>query len=285
MAFSIISTTINILLSLFSYIQISPDGIEHKYSPYRHIRCKWSDIDILGKYLFYRDVLYLNSFEVLGMSLSLKSPFRFLHPKQEFIMLTGYNGWPDGQLANDLRQYAPRLFENQPILPQETPPENKEVQKDVQARETPAMSHEVRLLAAISHASILFHGVGLFVPIGVYLTQKNKSSYLSFQSLQAIIWQIVSMGFSLFMSVCLAGLVIIPVFWNAMSQNEEIMGFSVWLLLAAIIGVFMVTIGSLVFVTYGIIGAVMTYQGNDFRYVFIGNRIDKSKGVQPTNRA
>ena len=77
---------------------------------------------------------------------------------------------------SDLKQYAPKLFENQPI-PQETQPEKKEAQNEVQAVETPLISQEVRLLAAISHASVLFPNIGLFVPIGIYLTQKKKPSY------------------------------------------------------------------------------------------------------------
>jgi hypothetical protein len=144
--------TINVIMSFFSYIKISPDGIEQKNSPYKHIRSNWSDVDKLGKFFLFTDVLYLNSYEVLGFSLSLKSPFRFLRPKQGFMTLTGYEGWSDGQLANDLKQYAPKLFENQPV-PQEARPENM---KEVQTVETPSVSQEVRLLAAISHASVIF---------------------------------------------------------------------------------------------------------------------------------
>ena len=121
----------NAIMSFFSYVKISPDGIEQKNSPNKNIRCNWSDVDKLGKSILFTDVIHLNSFEVVGMSLSLKSPFRFLRPKQGFISLTGYEGWPDGQLADDLKQYAPKLFENKPIIPQETQPGKKEVQKEL----------------------------------------------------------------------------------------------------------------------------------------------------------
>ena len=282
MAFNIIQATINVIMSFFSYVKISPDGIEQKNSPYKHIRCNWSDVDKLGKFFLFTDVIYLNSFEVVGMSLSLKSPFRFLRPKQGFISLTGYEGWSDGQLANDLKQYAPKLFENQPIIPQETQPENKEVQ----AAETLSISQEARLLAAISHASVLFPSIGFFVPIGIYLTQKNKSSYLGFQSLQALIWQIVMFVFSMVASSCMLGSIFIPVLLATASQNEDLIALSGGgVFIALIISVLVMTAGNLAFIIYGITGAVMTYQGKDFRYVFIGNRIDKSKGSQPTNRA
>ena len=282
MAFNIIQMTINVVMSFFSYVKISPDGIEQKNSPYKHIRCNWSDVDKLGKFFLFTDVIYLNSFEVVGMSLSLKSPFRFLRPKQGFISLTGYEGWSDGQLANDLKEYAPKLFENQQIFPQEPQPENKEVQ----GTEQPSISQEVRLLAAISHAAVLFTNIGFVVPVGIYLTQKKKSSYLAFQALQALIWQIVMFVFSMLASSCMVGSIFIPVLLTTASQDErllELAGGGVFV--AIIISVLLMTVGNLAFIIYGIIGAVMTYQGKDFRYVFIGNRIDKSKGTKSTNRA
>jgi uncharacterized Tic20 family protein len=282
-AIAIIQVTINVIMSFFSYVKISPDGIEQKNSPYKHIRCTWSEAEKLGKLLLFTEVIYLNSFEVVGMSLSLKLPFRFLRSKQSFISLTGYEGWPDGQLANDLKQYAPNIFENQSIVPQETQPGKKEVQNEVQAIETPILSHEVRLLAAISHASVLFSNIGFFVPIGIYLTQKKKSSYLGFQSLQALIWQIVMFVFSILASSCMVGSIFIPVLLTAASQNEKLIGLSGGsMFIAIIMSVFVMIIGNLGFIIYGIIGAIMTYQGKDFRYVFIGNGIDKNKGAKST---
>jgi hypothetical protein len=34
-------------------------------------------------------------------------------------------------------------------------------------------------------------------------------------------------------------------------------------------------IGSFAFIVYGIVGAIMTFQGKPFRYVFIGNRVER----------
>lgn len=281
LAFNIIQITINVIMSFFSYIKISPDGIEQKNSPYKHIRCNWSDVDKLGKFFLLTDVIYLNSYEVLGLSISLKSPFRFLHTKQGFISLTGYDGWPDGQLASDLKHYAPKLFDDQPIS-QETQPENK----DVPIIGTPSVSQEIRLLAAISHASVLFTNIGVIVPIGIYATQKKKSSYIGFQALQALIWQIVMFVFNMLMSSCMVGTILIPVLFATSSQNERFLELSAGgIFLAVMICVFLIIVGNLAFVIYGIVGATMTYQGKDFRYVFIGDRIEKSKGIKPTNSA
>jgi len=280
--FNIVQIAMNAIMSFFSYIKISPEGIEQKNSPYKHIRSNWSDVDKLGKFFLFTDILSLNSYEVLGFSLSLKSPFRFLRPKQGFIALTGYEGWPEGQLANDLKQYAPRLFENQPIL-EETQPENQ----DAQGQETPAVSQEVRLLAAISHASILFTNIVFFVPIGIYLLQKKKSSYLGFQALQASTWQIVMFIFNTLTSSCMVGAILIPAVLAALSrQNERLLELSSGgIFVGVMISVLLMIFGNIAFVIYGIIGAIMTYQGKDFRYVFIGNRIEKGRGAKPTSRA
>jgi uncharacterized Tic20 family protein len=282
MGLNIVLVTMSTILSFFSYIKISPDDIEQKYAISKHIRCNWADVDKLGKLFLFTEVIYLNSYEVVGTSLSLRSPFRFLRPKQGFISLTGFEGWSDGQLADDLKQYAPKLFENQPIS-QAVQTENN---REVQPVEAPSISQEIRLLAAISHASVLFPNIGFLVPIGIYATQKKKSSYLGFQALQALIWQIVMFVFSILMSSCMVGSIFIPVLLATSSQNErllELLGGGIFF--GVIISVFLMTFGNLAFVTYGIIGAVMTYQGKDFRYAFIGNRIEKSKGANRTNSA
>ena len=279
--FNIVQMTIGVIASFFSYVKISPDGIEQKHSPYKHIRCNWSEVDKLGKFFLFTDVVYLHSYEVAGMSLSLKAPFKFLRPKQGFISLTGYDGWSDGQLANDLKQYAPKLFENQ-LISQETQSENKEVR----ATETPSESQEVRLLAAFSHASVLFPSFGFFVPIVIYATQKKNSSYLAFQALQALIWQIAMFAFSILSSACMVGSIFIPVLLASSSQNEKL--FEVLdggMFFAIMLGIFLVTFGNIAFIIYGIVGAIMAYQGKDFRYIFIGYRIEKSKGTKITSSA
>ena len=283
MGLNIILAPIRTIQSFFSYINVSPDGVEQKYAISKHIRSKWSDVDRLGKLFLFTDVIYLNSYEVVGTSLSLKSPFRSIRSKQDFITLRGYEGWPDGQLADDLKQYAPQLFENQPIL-QEIHAEIPDSQK----KENPAAdtNQESRLLAALSHASVLFSSPGAIVPIVIYATQRKKSSYIGFQALQALIWQVVAFVFSILISSCMMGAVLIPVLFATSSQNERVVEFAGGgIFVMMMVSVFLMIFGNMAFVIYGIIGAVMTYQGKDFRYVIIGNRIDKSKGAKSTNRA
>jgi uncharacterized Tic20 family protein len=272
---NLVQATIGVIASFFSYIKTSPTGIEQKHSPYKHIRCNWSDVDKFGKYFFFTDVIYLKSYEVLGLSLSLKSPLNFLRSKQVVIALTGYEGWADGQLSKDLKQYVPNLFENQPIS-QESQPENLNVQ-NVKSTD---LSQETRLLAALSHVSVFFSYIGVLVPIVIYLTQKKKSSYIGFQSLQALIWQFAAFAFNMLASVCMVGAIFIPIFLAVSSQNERLLELSNGgIFIGIIVSVFLMVFINLAFIVYGIIGAVLTYQGKDFRYAVIGKSIKKGKGA------
>jgi uncharacterized Tic20 family protein len=281
LSFILFRQTINVVLSFFSYTKISPDGIEQKQLPYKHIRCAWSDVDKLGK-LFLTDVIYLTSYEVIGLSLSLKSPFRFFRPKQGFMSLSGYDGWPDGQLSDDLKLYAPKLFEVPPI-PQKAQPDNK----DFQSKNASNVSQESRLLVALSHASVIFSYMGGFiVPIVIYATQKKKFSYIGFQALQALIWQIVAFIFNMVAPTCMVGIICIPIFIAAFSGNEKTLGlFTGGVFLITIASTFLLLLSNLAFINYGIIGAIMTYQGKDFRYVIIANRLVKGKAQKSVKSA
>lgn len=283
MGSNIILATFSTILSFFSHIKISPDGIEQKYAISKHIRCNWSDVDKLGKFFLFTDVIYLNSYEVIGASLSLKAPFRLLRPKQGFISLTGFEGWSDGQLADELRQYAPQLFENQPIL-QEAQPEVINSEK----KEMPVadINQESRLLAGLSHASVLFSSPGVIVPIVIYATQRKKSSYVGFQALQALIWQVIAFVFTLLSSSCMVGAILLPVLFATASQDvrgHELFGGGIFIMMIA--SAFLMIFANMVFIIYGIVGAITAYRGKDFRYLLIGNRIEKSKGAKKANSA
>ena len=84
----------------------------------------------------------------------------------------------------------------------------------------------------------------------------------------------------------MVGSIFIPVLLTTASQNERFVGFSGGgIFIAMMISIFLMIFGNIAFIIYGIIGAIRTYQGKDFRYVFIAHRIEKSKGANPTNSA
>ncbi|MGA7193672.1 MAG: DUF4870 domain-containing protein [Anaerolineales bacterium] len=276
LGFALIQSLISVVASFFSFIKISPNGLEQKHLLDKHIRCTWSDVDRLGKYFLFYDVIYLNSYERIGSSFSLNSIFRFLRPKQGFIFLSGYEGWSDGELANELKRYIPKLFEDEQAY-QGNHSENKDSL-------APSITQESRLLVAFSHASILFSYIGVFVPIVIYATQKKKSTYIRFQALQALVWQIISIAFITLTTFCMMISITTTSFMASLSGSNNPGSPNVGIFLLAIALSLLLTIGNLAFVIYGIVGAIMTYQEKDFRYIIIANLIEKRKEFKTTSK-
>jgi hypothetical protein len=247
------------IASFFSYIKTSPYGLEQKNPIFKHIRCRWSDMDRIGKYMGFVDVVYLNSCEIVGLSLSLKSPLRSIQLKQNIIGLRGYTGWPEGDLAADLRKYAPSLFESA-TASQEKPAVNEEFF-------TSTISQENRLLAVLSHAAVLINGFGFVIPFLIYFLQKQKSSFTSFQSLQAGIWQVVASLFNAVGTICMILVIFFPAIFMANHVNRDTSIGLFFVLIFAI--VLFLTFGNLFFIIYGLIGALIVYRGQDFQYILI----------------
>ncbi len=271
----------NVILQFFSYIKVSPEGLEQKFWPYIHIRCHWSDIDKVGKWLI-TDVLYLNSYEIIGPSIYLKKPFSlFRIPTQKLMALSSYQGWPDGQLAEDIRQFAPQLFDPAPDSPgtatksddEPTTPQIISADQDHPS----GLSQDERLLAALAHASIFLSYAGFIVPIIILIVQQGKSAYAQFQASQALVWQLVMLMFHLLFGTCFAGAIFVPILIGPSLENETAIEAALGgMFLAIVVMIILMTVGYIAFLIYSIIGAIMTFQGKDFRYIIIGNRLGKS---------
>ena len=55
---------------------------------------------------------------------------------------------------------------------------------------SPQMSHDERILAAVSHAAALFPGFGFIVPLAIWITQREWSRFVRFHALQALFYQL-----------------------------------------------------------------------------------------------
>ena len=98
----------------FSYLRTSQTGIEYRYWPTYGARCAWDQVDRLGKYksvgFIPYDVLYLKSAEPIGWPLMTTIRRKLGLKTQYLVPLTGIHGWPNGELADELRYRAPQLF-------------------------------------------------------------------------------------------------------------------------------------------------------------------------------
>ncbi|HSV85770.1 MAG TPA: DUF4870 domain-containing protein [Levilinea sp.] len=118
-----------------------------------------------------------------------------------------------------------------------------------------------RSWAMLAHLSVLLNLVtGFLGPVAaliIYLVFRDRSRYVAYQSLQSLLMQLI---------VWIGGGLITAFVWLV-----------VGLLSAIIIGICLIPIAllisalPLVALVYGVIGAVHTNQGQDFRYWLIGN--------------
>jgi uncharacterized Tic20 family protein len=135
-----------------------------------------------------------------------------------------------------------------------------------------------RVLAALSH---LF---GIFVALVVWATQKDKSRFVRFQSLQALAFEALAIAVSmvmmmgLFLVFFLGMILFLAVGINALPPQGDPSGmsgilFMLPILLSTLIfPLMMIPILGLTIVR--IIAAVRVYRGQDFRYPWLGRRVE-----------
>jgi uncharacterized Tic20 family protein len=151
-----------------------------------------------------------------------------------------------------------------------------------------ALTQDERTMAALAHASVVLTFVialgsgglggllGVLVPLLIWLTYKEKSAYVSFQALQATVFQAVSI---LVMVIVVAvSIVLIVAGWTISGALTAVliglclMPFAV---LITVVLALLVLILPLAQLGYGLYAAYETYQGRDFRYWLIGETLEK----------
>jgi uncharacterized Tic20 family protein len=135
-------------------------------------------------------------------------------------------------------------------------------------------SQEERLLAALAHAAII---TGMIAPVAgllIYITQKEKSAYAARQGMQAAIYQLLGLLVMILVWSCWGvfyTISLIPLMANADQYNNAPPPIF-WIGLGSMICpfIFMALWG-----LYGLWGTVRAWTGADFRYLLIGQMVDK----------
>jgi uncharacterized Tic20 family protein len=138
---------------------------------------------------------------------------------------------------------------------------------------------EDQWMAAMGHASAILLMWGLFTPFVIWLTQKDSSPRLRFQSLQAVIYQLfavvgyfVFMVFYMFMFFALfAGAIL-------MSGNPQESTGAIFLFIFLGIMLIFMLIFALALPTYhlfAMIAGIQTAKGRDYRYPLLGRFLAK----------
>ncbi len=125
----------------------------------------------------------------------------------------------------------------------------------------PLSPNDERTWAMLAHLSVLVNLISGFLgPVAalvIYLIYKDRSRYVAYQSMQSFVFQLVWW---------IGGGILTGVVWIITSA-----------LTAVLIGLLCVPFACifsampLVALIYGIVGAVQTYQGQDFKYWLIGD--------------
>ncbi len=125
----------------------------------------------------------------------------------------------------------------------------------------PLSPADERTWAMLAHLSVLLNLVtGIIGPLAalvIYLVYKERSRYVAYQSLQSLLMQLI---------LWVGGGIVVAVAWTVTG-----------LLSAVVVGIccvpiaFIISAIPLVAIVYGVIGAVLCNQGQDFRYWLIGD--------------
>jgi uncharacterized Tic20 family protein len=149
----------------------------------------------------------------------------------------------------------------------------------MQTTDTFLPTQDERIMAGLAHIACLLPMMGAIAPIVIWVTQKEKSKFVAFQALQALAYQL-SMVVAWILGMACYMLSFFSIFFGeifttslrqADSQNPLAMIF----FMAPFLVFGSLLLGMFVFVIYGIVGAVLAFQGKPFRYLLIGRLLEK----------
>ena len=149
---------------------------------------------------------------------------------------------------------------------------------------TPSLSQQdERIMAALAHISALLPMIGLIGPITIWVTQREKSRYVAFQALQAIAFQLAFILIWFAGFACYAGSFFL-MFFGSFILGGVLQGVDASPAVGGVFGgMFLLPVTIIIFmmvfffsmIIYGIVAAVLTFQGKDFRYLLVGKWVER----------
>ena len=130
-------------------------------------------------------------------------------------------------------------------------------------------------MAALAHIGIVIPLTGLVIPIVIWVTQKGKSGFVAFQALQALVYQLFLILVGFVGGACYFGSIFAviggAVLADAVGNAEP----------GSLVAVFPFLVGgtiaviTVLIVLYGIVGAIQSLRGKNFRYILIGDYLER----------
>jgi uncharacterized Tic20 family protein len=132
-----------------------------------------------------------------------------------------------------------------------------------------ATSNE-RFMAAVAHAAVILFGWGVFAPILLWITQRQKSTFVTFHAFQALLYQLLQTAYTITAVVIGLPLMMSLQFGTlAMAaSNERLM--PVGMVLGQMLGMGCIFGLMGLYVLVGVAGAVLVLLRRDFQYPWIG---------------
>ena len=134
------------------------------------------------------------------------------------------------------------------------------------------LTTEQKVLAALSHFSILIFGFGMVMPALFWSNQRSKTPYVSFQALQALAFQISQpvgvtflalLGMIVFLILSLIGVL----FYSETATSKMLF------VIGGLIALGLTFIGFMAYLIIGVIGGISCLLGTEFEYPWLGGWI------------
>lgn len=143
---------------------------------------------------------------------------------------------------------------------------------------------EERVWAVLSHIAAIAPGIGLFLPVLGWSEQRRKSSYASFQCLQALGYQ--SLGYTIWLLGYLVLMIIFLVVLTVAVSVEEATGGDINSLMGTgtlTVVLVLILSGLFLYFAFPMAGAISCAMGRDFHYPIMGNRLARYLGYVTKN--
>lgn len=133
------------------------------------------------------------------------------------------------------------------------------------------LSTDQKLMALISHLSILIPNIGILAPVIIWVTSKEKSKFVRFNAIQAIFFQLVL--YILMMVFIFVGVIMMlaAIPWFDLNSSAE----PGMLFFLSMVFMFMYFPLWIIFGIYAVIASVKSFKGNIFKYAIIGKIIER----------
>jgi uncharacterized Tic20 family protein len=137
-----------------------------------------------------------------------------------------------------------------------------------------APTRDERTMAALAHGSVILFGMGIIAAVAIWITQKDKSRYVAYQALQALVYQFAGLVVAMIGWCCWLALYFasfIPLMFTVEQGGND----PGWLIIFATLLMFIPLALMGLWTLGGLWGAVRTLQGRDFRYLVIGQQLER----------